>query len=159
MAYILNLSIKHLPFKKMKTQLKFLVCVLAGTIAVSTACKAQSSNASHIIDSLKITDADEIKICTLYDDVVTEYLKEWKQYTTNNTTPTAAQSAEINKKFQQKEKEIRPQIESFRKRIAANTPQLMNFVQFCQYESMRVYGVVSKYQQGMYKNYPVPANH
>ncbi len=146
----------------MKTKLTFIVCVLAGTIAVSTECKAQSElspNARHVLDSLKITDADEIQICTLYDDAVSEYLTELKQYTTTNTKPTDAQTAEINKKFQQRQKEIQPQIESFKKKVAANYQQLMTFVQFCSYESMRVVGGVSQYQPGLYKNYPVPANH
>lgn len=137
----------------MKTQLKFIVCVLAGTLAISTQCKAQPSHAKHVIDSLKITDPDEIKICTLYDDVVSEYLKEMKDFSTKNTRPTEAEQREIGKKFEEKEKEIRPQIESFRKRISANYPQMMNFVQFCSYESMRVVAIVSQYQKGLYKNH------
>jgi len=143
----------------MKALLKFTLFMLAGTIVLSKQCKGQSSNAKHVIDSLKITDADEIALCNLYDDAVTEYLKELKEYTTGNNKPTPAQTAEINKRFQQKQKEIQPQIDSFKKKAASNYQQLMNFVQFCSYESMRVYSGVSPYQKGLYKNYGVPANH
>jgi hypothetical protein len=144
--------------KKMKTTLKLILCAVAVTI-FSAQCKAQGSHAQHVIDSLKITDGDEIKICKLYDDVVTEYMNEWQTYAAHNTKPTAAQSAEISKKFQAREQELKPQIEAFRKKVASNYPQMMNFVQFCSYESMRVYAIVTKYQGGMYKNYPTPANH
>jgi hypothetical protein len=146
----------------MKPQLKLIICIMAGTVAVSARCKAQpgaSSHARHVIDSLKITDGDEIKICTLYDDVVSEYLKEWKEFVTNNKKPTQAQSNEMNNKFKQKENEIKPQVESVRKKLATNYTELMNFAQFCTYESMRVVSVVSQYQKGMYKGYPAPANH
>ena len=143
----------------MKTLLKFTLCVLAGTIFLSTQCKAQPSNARHVIDSLKITDPDEIAICNLYDDAVSEYLKELKAYTTGNNKPTQAQTEAVNKKFQEKETEIKPRVEAFKKKVAANYPQLMNFVQFCNYESMRVMGGLSPYQKAMYKNYAVPANH
>jgi len=127
--------------------------------------KAQdgSANTRRVIDSLKITDADEIAICNLYDDAVTEYLKELKAYTTNGTKPTPAQSAEVSKRFQLKQKEIQPQIESFRKKLAGNYTQLMNFVWFCNYESTRVYGGLmplngmSPYSKGAYPGYTVPA--
>jgi hypothetical protein len=157
-AFVL-LNVQPLLFKTMKTLLKFMLCVLAGTIILSTQCKGQGSNARHVIDSLKITDPDEIAICNLYDDAVSEYLKELKAYTTGNNKPTQAQTQEVNKRFQEKEKEIKPQIEAFKKKVAANYAQLMNFVQFCSYESMRVMGGLSPYQKAMYKNYGAPANH
>lgn len=151
----------------MKTELKIILCLVTVILFFSTISKAQSgsTDAKHIIDSLKITDADEIAICNLYDDAVTEYLTELKAYTTNGAKPTAAQSAEVSKKFQEREKELKPQIESFRRKIAANYPQLMNFAYFCNYESMRIYGGMmpangmSPYSKGAYQGSPVPANH
>jgi len=151
----------------MKTQLKFILCITTGILFFSTASKAQGGSAStrHVIDSLKITDPDEIALCNLYDDVVTEYLNELKAYTANGTQPTAAQSAEVNKKFQQRQKEIQPQIESFKKKVASNYAQLMNFVYFVNYETMRVYGGMmpqngmSPYSKGVYPGYPTPPNH
>ena len=147
--------------KKMKTTLNFILCIL-GTIAISAQCKAQSggsATAQHLIDSLKITDPDEIAICKLYDDAVTTCLTELKQYTSGGAKPTQAQTQAINKKFQDREKEIRPQVESFRKKVASNYQQLMNFSQFVNYETMRVYGSMYPNQKGGYPNYPMPANH
>jgi hypothetical protein len=143
----------------MKTTLKFILCILSA-FAVSTQCKAQSPIAQHLIDSLKITDSDELAICRLYDDAVTTYLNEWKQYNSNGTKPTQAQSQALNKKFQEREKEIKPQIESFRRKAASNYQQLMNFSQFVSLEAMRVYGTMYPNQRGMYPGgYPTPANH
>ena len=145
----------------MKTTLKFILCVL-GAIAISAQCKAQSggsATAQHLIDSLKITDPDEIAICKLYDDAVTTCLTELKQYTSGGAKPTQAQTQAINKKFQDREKEIKPQVESFRKKIASNYQQLMNFSRFVNYETMRVYGSMYPNQKGGYPNYPMPANH
>jgi gas vesicle protein len=146
----------------MKTQLKLSICVLAIITVVSTACKGQPGSASKsnkVLDSLKITDADEIKICTLYDQVVTEYLNQMKELSTSGTQPTAAQAADISKKYQQQVKAIQPQIDSFKKNIAANPQEALKFAQFYSYEATRLYGGMSKYQQGIYKSYGVPANH
>ena len=148
----------------MKTQLKLSFCVLAIVTVVSTACKGQSGSAtaSHsrkVLDSLKITDADEIKICTLYDQVVTEYLSQMKELATSSTKPTAAQSADISKKYQQQVQSIQPQIDNFKKNLAANPQEAIKFAQFYSYEATRLYGGMSKYQQAIYKNSGVPANH
>jgi|GEM_PF-5590301 len=60
----------------MRTTLRFILCIIS-TIAISTQCKAQLSAAGqHVIDSLKITDPDEVAVCKLYDDAVNEYLTE-----------------------------------------------------------------------------------
>jgi hypothetical protein len=151
----------------MKTHIKFILCVAIGILFFSTASKAQGGSAStrRVIDSLKITDPDEIALCNLYDDAVTEYLTELKAYTTNGAKPTPAQSAEVSKRFQQKQKEIQPQIESFKRKVASNYAQLMNFVYFVNYETTRIYGGMmpqngmSPYSKGAYPGYPVPANH
>lgn len=159
-----DFNIQNYTIRKMKIQLKFILCVAIGVLFFSTVGRAQGGSAStqHVIDSLKITDPDEIALCNLYDDAVTEYLSELKAYTTNGTKPTPEQSAEASKRFQQKQKEIQPQIESFKKKVASNYGQLMNFVYFVNYETTRIYGGMmpqngmSPYSKGAY---PVPANH
>lgn len=129
-------------------------------IAFSIQCKAQPPNYQHLIDSLKITDPDELAICKLYDDAVNEYFTEWKQYTANGTKPTQAQQQAIGKKFKDRENAIKPQIESFRKKAASNYQVVMNFAQFCQIEAMRVYSSLYPNMKGMSPGgYPQPANH
>jgi hypothetical protein len=143
----------------MKTTLKLVLCLL-GAFTISTHCKAQSAIAQHLIDSLKITDPDELAICKLYDDAVTTFMTEWKQYASNGSKPTQAQSQALNKKFQDREKEIKPQIESFRKKVAGNYQVAINFSQFCSIEAMRVYGTIYPNMKGAYPSgYPTPANH
>lgn len=144
----------------MKTTLKLILCLL-GTIAITSQCRAQSPQYQHLIDSLKITDPDELAICKLYDDAVTTYFTELKQYTSNGAKPTQAQQQSINKQFQEREKAIKPQVESFRKKAASNYQVVMNFVAFCQIEAMRVYGSMYPNMKGMYQPgaYPPPANH
>jgi hypothetical protein len=143
----------------MKTTLKLILCIL-GSIAISTQCKAQDSHYQHLIDSLKITDPDELAICKLYDDAVTTYFTELKAYTSNGSKPSQAQQQAIGKKFQEREKAIKPQIESFRRKAASNYQVVMNFAQFCQIEAMRVYGSLYPNMKGMYPGgYPTSANH
>lgn len=144
----------------MKTKFKFFLCGLTAFIFFSNVCKAQGGSAygKHLMDSLKITDPDEVAICILYDDAVTEAANILKTYSANGTTPTSAQTAEVNKKFQQRQKEIQPQIESFKKRVAGNYQVAMNFAQFCSIEVMRIYGGMSPYQK-MRPAYPMPVSH
>jgi hypothetical protein len=144
----------------MKTTLKLIFCMAIG-LAFSSQCKAQSTNYQHLVDSLKITDPDELAICKLYDDVITAYFTELKQYSSNGAKPTQAQQQTLNKDFQAREKALKPQIESFRKKATASNYQLaMNFAQFCQIEAMRVYGSMYPNMKGMYPGgYPQPASH
>jgi hypothetical protein len=141
---------------KMKTTLKLILCVL-GAITISTQCKAQGPSYQHLIDSLKITDPDELAICKLYDDAVNAYFTEWKQYTTNGTKPTQAQTQALSKRFHDREQEIKPQIESFRRKVGSNYQQAMNFAWFCSYEAMRIANSMG-FKNGAYPGYP-PANH
>jgi len=141
----------------MKTTLKFILCLL-GTIAITARCKAQDSKYQHLVDSLKITDPDELAICKLYDDAVTAYFTEYKQYTTNGSRPTQAQSQALSKKFHDREQEIKPQIESFKRKVGSNYQQAMNFAMFCSYEAMRIANSMG-FKNGAYPGYPTPANH
>ena len=150
----------------MKKFTTFIFCAFIGVIFFSSPSKAQGGSAygKHLMDSLKITDPDEVAICNLYDDAVTEYFTLMKAYMANGSKPTTAQSNELNKKFQLRQKEIQPQIESFRKRVGGNYTVAMNFAQFCSIEAMRIYGgmgIKSPYQNGGYPSYPMPkpANH
>jgi hypothetical protein len=141
----------------MKTALKLFLCIL-GVMAISSQCKAQDSKYQHLVDSLKITDPDELAICKLYDDAVTAYFTELKQYTTNGAKPTQAETQALGKKFRERQQEIKPQIESFKKKIGSNYQQAMNFAMFCSYEAMRIANSMG-FKNGAYPNYPVPANH
>ena len=141
----------------MKTTLKLILCLL-GVITISTRCKAQGPTYQHLIDSLKITDPDELAICKLYDDAVTAYFAEWKLYTANGTKPTQTQSQALSKKFQEREKEIKPQVESFRKKVGSNYQQAMNFAWFCSYEAMRIANSMG-FKNGAYPGYPPASNH
>ena len=141
----------------MKTALKLFLCIL-GAVAISTQSKAQDSKYQHLVDSLKITDPDELAICKLYDDAVTAYFTELKQYTTNGAKPNQAEMQALGKKLREHEQEIKPQIESFKKKIGSNYQQAMNFAMFCSYEAMRIANSMG-IKAGAYPNYPVPANH
>jgi hypothetical protein len=135
----------------MKTPLKLIFFVLAAATFVSTQCKAQqtSSRASKLIDSLHITNSDEIKICDLYDEVITDYMNEMKQWSAGNSKANTAEANAIGKKYQQKVKDIQPQINNFKKTIQGNYQEAMKFAQFCSLEAQRWFGIMSQYQKGM----------
>jgi len=146
----------------MKTQLKLILFSLGVITLISTQCKAQtSSRAGKLIDSLKITNSDEIKICNLYDEVITDYVTHMKQWSAGNTKANAAEANELQKKYKEKMKDIQPQVDSFRKSVQGNYVEAMKFAQFCALEAQRVVGSMSQYQQAMYKAYgtPPPATH
>ena len=145
----------------MKTPILFILFVLSGVLFASTNCKAQGSGSAysqHLLDSLKITDADEIAVCNLVDDAVTESLTVWKAYCTNGAKPTQAQTDEVRKKFQQKLKELQPQIDSFKKKASGNYAQAMNFAQYCSIETMRIYSSIMP-GMGMRPGYPMPGGY
>jgi len=148
----------------MKTPLKLILAVLAIVTFISTECKGQSgttSRASKLIDSLHITNSDEIKICNLYDQIITDYANAMKQWSTGNQAANASEANELQKKYQQQMKDIQPQLDSFKKNMQGNYVEALKFAQFCALEGQRIYGSMAQYQQGMYKHYatPQPTNH
>jgi hypothetical protein len=140
----------------MKTQLPLRLAALLIAIIISISCRGQSlsstSKRNKVIDSLHITDAGEQKVLALYDDCITEYLNAWKNLSANPGTATSAQSAQIEKTYQARAKELKPDIDNLRQKLVSNNAELMKFVQFSQYESQRLVVVATKYQQ-LLKNY------
>jgi hypothetical protein len=147
----------------MKTQLKLILFSLGIITLISTQCKAQqgsSSRASKLIDSLHITNSDEIKICNFYDQLVTDYMSEMKQWSTGSSKTNSAAAQAIGQKYKQKAKELQPQIDSFKKTLQGNYQEAMKFAQFWSLETQRWLGVMTQYQKGMYPGYGgAPSGH
>lgn len=153
----------------MKTLSKLSFFVLAAAAIISVSCKGKTAPAStsggsdivastkgnSVMDSLNITDPDEKKVCALYDDAITDYLKELKTLAADTSKAAAAQRADLDKKYQEREKEIKPQVEAMRRKVAIVPGEAMKFTQFSIYESKRVMAAFSTYEQGALKNYPV----
>jgi len=140
----------------MKTQLKFSLALMTVAIIISTTCRAQPGSVSKrnsVIDSLHITDSDEKKVLALYDDCITEYLNAWRNFAMDPKKFTTAYGNAIDKKYQARAKELQPEIQNLQRKLAANTAELMKFVQFSQYESKRLVIVANKYQQAVLKTY------
>jgi len=148
----------------MKTLSKLSLIVISVTI-IAIACKQKSNSSSSagtdvvtsskgnsVMDSLSITDPDEKKICALYDDAITDYLKEFKTLLSDTSKAAIARRDELDKKWKEKEKEIQPQVEAFRKKVALVPGEALKFSQFSVYESRRLMSVIVDYQKMMMKN-------
>jgi hypothetical protein len=155
----------------MKTFSKLSFFLLAAVAIIAVSCKAKpgaaatsdgsdivaSTKGNSVMDSLNISDPDEKKVCALYDDAITDYLKELKTLSTDTSKAAAAQKTALDQKYKDREKEIQPQIEAMRRKIAMNPTEAMKFTQFSVYESKRIMGIYSTYMQGALKNYPTAA--
>ena len=106
------------------------------------------------MDSLSITDPDEKKVCALYDDAVTDYLKEFKTAFADTSKEAAARREDLDKKWQEKEKDIKPQLEALRVKMTTVPGEAAKFAQFSMYESKRLMGIMAEYQKAMMKNLP-----
>jgi len=151
----------------MKTRPKLSLFLLAIVAIIAVGCKGKSNSSSSansetavsakgnsVMDSLSITDPDEKKVCALYDDAITDYLKEFKTALTDTSKAANARREELNKKWQAKEKEIQPQVEALRVKMLAVPAEATKFAQFSAYESQRLMGIMAEYQKAMLKNLP-----
>jgi hypothetical protein len=151
----------------MKTLSKLSLFLLAAVAIVAAGCKGKSSSSSSsasdaavsakgnsVMDSLSITDPDEKKVCALYDDAITDYIKEFKTSLTDTSKEANARRAELGRKWQEKEKEIQPQVEALRVKMTTVPAEAEKFAQFSAYESKRLMGVMAEYQKMMLKNLP-----
>lgn len=87
-------------------------------------------------------------------------MNEMKQWSTGNSKANAAEAQAIGKKYQQRVKELQPQIDSFKKTMQGNYQEAIKFAQFCSIEAQRWLGVMTHYQKGMYPGYGgVPSGH
>jgi hypothetical protein len=150
----------------MKTFSK-LSLVLLTVVAIYTAgCKGKSGSSSSssgdvvsskgnsVLDSLNITDPDEKKVCALYDDAITDYIKEFRTSMTDTSKEAEARREDLDKKWKAKEEEIKPQLEALRVKMETVPAEATKFAQFSTYETRRLMGVVADYQKAMMKNLP-----
>jgi len=148
----------------MKTRSKLNMVALALVAIIAVACKGKSSSSTSnstvaespkgnsVMDSLSITDPDAKKVCALYDDAITDYMKEFKSSLTDTTKEAEARRQALDKKWRDKEKEIQPQLEALRKKMMVSPNETAKFAQFSAYESRRLMSVVAEYQKLMMKN-------
>jgi FtsZ-binding cell division protein ZapB len=151
----------------MKTRSKRSLFLLAVVAIVAVSCKGKSNSSSSsnsetavsakgnsVMDSLRITDPDEKKVCALYDDAITDYIKEFKNGLTDTSKDANARREALDQKWKEKEKEIQPQIEALRVKMNTVPTEAAKFVQFSAYESQRLMGIMAEYQKAMMKNLP-----
>ena len=152
----------------MKTRSKLSLFLLAVVAIIAVGCKGKSNSSSSssgsdavasakgttVMDSLNITDPDEKKVCALYDDAITDYLKEFKTALTDTSKEAEARREDLDKKWKEKEKEIQPQVDALRAKMQTVPAEATKFVQFSAYESQRLMGVMAEYQKMMMKNLP-----
>ncbi|MGZ3999573.1 MAG: hypothetical protein ACXVIY_03045 [Mucilaginibacter sp.] len=153
----------------MKTRSKLSLFLLAIVAIIAVGCKGKTNSSSSsssasdatvsakgnsVMDSLSITDPDEKKVCALYDDAITDYLKEFNTALTDTSKAANARREELDKKWQEKEKAIQPQVEALRVKMVAIPTEAAKFAQFSAYESKRLMSVVAEYQKAMLKNLP-----
>jgi hypothetical protein len=148
----------------MKTHSKLNLVALALVAIIAVACKGKSSSSTSnstvaespkgnsVMDSLSITDPDERKVCALYDDAITDYMKEFKGLLIDTSKEAEARREALDKKWRDKEKEIQPQLEALRKKMVVNSTETVKFAQFSGYESRRLMSVIAEYQKLMMKN-------
>jgi len=147
----------------MKTRSKLSLIVLAFIVISAIACKGKSNSSSgsdivasskgnSVMDSLNITDSDEKKVCALYDDAITDYIKEFKTVLTDTSKAAIGRREELDKKWKEKEKEIQPQVEALRNKVATVPGEAAKFAQFSAYESRRLMSVIADYQKVMMKS-------
>ncbi len=149
----------------MKTSLKLSLFLLASVAIIAAGCKGKSNSSSStnsetavsakgnsVMDSLSITDPDEKKVCALYDDAITDYVKEFKSALTDTSKEANARREELDKKWEEKEKDLKPQVEALRVKMIAVPAEAAKFAQFSAYESQRLMGVMAEYQKAMMKS-------
>ena len=150
----------------MKTFSKFSLFLVAVVAILAVSCKGKSSSSSSssgdvvsakgnsVLDSLGISDPDEKKVCAMYDDAITDYIKEFKNGLTDTSKEANTRREELDKKWRDKEKEIQPQLEALRNKMVTVPAEATKFAQFSAYESRRLMGIVAEYQKMMMKNLP-----
>jgi hypothetical protein len=118
----------------------------SASAVVSAPTSAQAAKGSSVIDSLQITDADEVKLCKLYDDAVTEYMKRVQIALTDTSKLKSLENSEIDKKFKEESEKLQPEIKDLQVKLSSNPVELMKFEKFSLYEAQRIGSIALKFQ-------------
>jgi hypothetical protein len=110
---------------------------------------AQAAKGNSVIDSLQITDGDEVKLCKLYDDVVTEYTKRMQIVLTDTSKLRTLDNSEIDKKFKEESEKLKPEMKDLQVKLSSNPVELMKFEKFSLYEAQRISSMAMKFQTMM----------
>jgi hypothetical protein len=112
----------------------------------SAAAATPASTGNSLIDSLQITDPAEVKLCKLYDDALTEYVKRVQIALTDTSKLRSPEYADIDKKFRDRAKELEPQTNSLKATLTTNPMELLKFEKFWIYEAQRMSAATVKLQ-------------
>jgi len=123
--------------------------------AASGSGAAAASKSNSVIDSLSITDGDEKKVCTLYDECVTVYLDEMKALAADTSKLDSQERTAIEKKYEDKIKELQPQIDNLKKNFQVYPAEAFKFASFSAYESKRIMAVIPGYESAILKKFGV----
>ena len=117
----------------------------SGAAATSDPTTTQTAKTGSVIDSLQITDPAEVKLCNLYDNAVTEYMKRVNEALTDTAKLNSKENLDIDKKFKEESDKLQPEIKNLEATLRTNPVELMKFEKFSMYESQRVMGVASQF--------------
>ena len=149
----------------MKTQFKLSLLAVAVAVIFAASCKgktdssattaatssapeaAASAKRAGVIDSLNITDPEEKKLCSLYDEAVSEYIKEIELVASDTTRLKTFQDSAFDKKFAAETKKFEPELKAWSNNLKSSPVELMKFEKFSVYESQRLMPAVAKFEQ------------
>jgi len=156
----------------MKTTSKFTLLMLVAAAVVAVSCKGKpdsgqssasssatvepSKKASGIIDSLNITNADEKKVCALYDEAISEYIKQINAVVADTGRLKAFQDSAFDKKFAEESKKLKPEMDNLTNRLRTDPVELMKFEKFSVYESQRLIPARAAFEKIMMSKYKMP---
>jgi len=134
----------------MKTYHKCSFCaLLIASIAISSCnskIHAENERGLAIIDSLKITDADEKKVCIQFDENITDFIGDLQTAVKDSANFTPTQKSDLEKKFGDEMDKLSTQANGIRQKIQSDAVEKKKFEDFSAYEMQRLFAVAAKFK-------------
>jgi hypothetical protein len=124
----------------------------SGSGAAASGTVSDSKRAG-VIDSLGITDPEEKKLCVLYDEAISEYIKQIELVAADTSRLKTFRDSAFDKKFTEESKKLEPEMKRYSEHLRTSPVELMKFEKFSVYETQRLMPAVAKYQKIILKNY------
>jgi hypothetical protein len=135
----------------MKTDYKICFCIYVIITVITCSCNsktnAENQRGLKIIDSLKITDPDEKKVCIEFDGNVTDFISQLEAVATDSANFKPGQNNDIEKKFDEKMDLLTSKLNDIKKQISSDAIEKKKIGDFSAYEIQRLFIVAAKYNK------------
>jgi len=127
--------------------ISFSICLILAVAACDSKKSAERQRGLAVMDSLKIADPDEKKVCAEFDDNVTDFIGQIEIAAADSAHFKNSQGDAMEKEFGAKMDTLNTKLNGIKRRVSKDFIEKKKIEDFATYEIQRLFAVAAKYNK------------